>query len=203
MTSADTYVNITDFEWYMTVLVDLAYVSNVNVGEEIKERILDVTARVRGNFRPFVVQLMQRLLKDETFVANANEDGSCCEILYAASWVVGEYCQYVPSCGLVLLSSSTILRSLSSDSKKDMIDTLLNSALYQINNEISVVTLTAAVKVFAYFTAEAAEDWKLDLYNDAKDLVKKMTQTLSSCSSSPEVELQERVSDALLSRHPS
>ncbi|KAJ9117176.1 hypothetical protein QFC20_000319 [Naganishia adeliensis] len=174
MTSADTYVNITDFEWYMTVLVDLAYVSNVNVGEEIKERILDVTARVRGNFRPFVVQLMQRLLKDETFVANANEEGSCCEILYAASWVVGEYCH------------------LSANSKKDMIDTLLNPALYQINNEISVVTLTAAVKVFAYFTAEAAEDWKLDLYNDAKDLVAKMMQTLSSCSSSPEVELQER-----------
>lgn len=93
MTSADTYVNITDFEWYMTVLVDLAYVSNVNVGGEIKERILDVTARVRGNFRPFVVHLMQRLLKDETFVGNANEEGSCSEILYAASWVVGEYCQ--------------------------------------------------------------------------------------------------------------
>jgi hypothetical protein len=79
-----------------------------------------------------------------------------------------------------------------------MIDTLLNSALYQINNEISVVTLTAAVKVFAYFTAEAAENWKLDLYNDAKDLVAKMMQTLSSCSSSPEVELQERVSRSSL-----
>lgn len=200
MTSADTYVNITDFEWYMTVLVDLAYVSNVNVGEEIKERILDVTARVRGNFRPFVVQLMQRLLKDETFVANANEEGNCREILYAASWVVGEYCQYVldhmsgPSSPPIIDQ----LHSLSADSKKDMIDTLLNPALYQINNEISVVTLTAAVKAFAYFTAEAAEDWKLDLYNDAKDLVAKMMQTLSSCSSSPEVELQERVSRSFL-----
>lgn len=97
---------------------------------------------------------------------------------------------------LVMLTDT--LNSLSADSKKDMIDTLLNPALYQINNEISVVTLTAAVKVFAYFTAEAAEDWKLDLYNDAKDLVAKMMQTLSSCSSSPEVELQERVSRAFL-----
>jgi AP-3 complex subunit delta-1 len=93
MTSADTYVNITDFEWYMTVLVDLAYVSNVDVGEEIKDRILDVTARVRGSFRPFVVSLMLRLLKDETFVESARQEGNCSEILYAASWVVGEYCQ--------------------------------------------------------------------------------------------------------------
>lgn len=75
-----------------------------------------------------------------------------------------------------------------------MIDTLLNPALYQISSEISVVTLTAAVKVFAYFTAEAAEDWTLDLYNDAKALVTKMTETLAGCTSSSEVELQERVS---------
>lgn len=95
MTSADTYVNITDFEWYATVLVDLAYVSHVSVGEEIKDRILDVVARVRGNFRPFVVGLMMRLLRDQTFIAGAREEGSCGEILYAASWVVGEYCQYV------------------------------------------------------------------------------------------------------------
>jgi hypothetical protein len=75
-----------------------------------------------------------------------------------------------------------------------MIEALLNPILYQINNEISVVTLTAAVKVFAYFTAEAAEDWDLELYNDAKSLVANLMQTLSKCTSSPEVELQERVS---------
>ncbi|KAJ9123949.1 hypothetical protein QFC22_000740 [Naganishia vaughanmartiniae] len=174
MTSADTYVNITDFEWYTTVLVDLAYVSNVDVGEEIKDRILDVTARVRGNFRPFVVSLMLRLLKDDTFVESASQEGSCSEILYAASWVVGEYCH------------------LSKESKKAMIEALLNPTLYQISSEISVVTLTAAVKVFAYFAAEAAEEWNLELYNDARSLVASLMQTLSSCTSSPEVELQER-----------
>lgn len=97
MTSADTYVNVTDFEWYTSVLVDLAYVSHVNVGEEIKNRILDVVARVRGNYRPFVVGLLTRLLRDETFVSGAQEEGSCGEVLYAAAWVVGEYCQYVSS----------------------------------------------------------------------------------------------------------
>lgn len=84
--------------------------------------------------------------------------------------------------------------SLSTDSKKDMIDALLNPALYRISSEISVVALTAAVKVFAYFTAEAAEDWTRELFNDAKALVVKMTETLAGCTSSAEVELQERVS---------
>lgn len=75
-----------------------------------------------------------------------------------------------------------------------MIEALLNPILYQINSEISVVTLTAAVKVFAFFAGEAAEDWNLELYNDAKSLVTTLMRTLSGCATSPEVEVQERVS---------
>ena len=83
-----------------------------------------------------------------------------------------------------------------------MIDALLNPALYRISSEISVVALTAAVKVFAYFTAEAAEDWTRESFNDAKALVVKMTETLAGCTSSAEVELQERVSrDEVPPRH--
>jgi AP-3 complex subunit delta-1 len=90
ITSADTYSNITDFDWYMSVLIDLTYVSNVDVGEQIKDIILDVVARVRS-VRSNAVGLLARLLDDTSFLDNLGEECYCGEVIYAAAWVCGEY----------------------------------------------------------------------------------------------------------------
>lgn len=74
------------------MLVDLAYVANVDVGGQIRDQLVDVTARVRGA-RRYSVQLMVKLLCDDTFLANANEEGSCAEVLWAAAWICGEHCR--------------------------------------------------------------------------------------------------------------
>lgn len=87
--SQDTYDNITDFEWYLSVLVDLAYVARVDVGEQIKEQLLEVAGRVKG-IRRMAVGLMARVLSDEGFVEG---DESCKEVLGAAAWICGEYCK--------------------------------------------------------------------------------------------------------------
>jgi AP-3 complex subunit delta len=90
--SQDTYEYVTDFEWYLSVLVDLAYVAAVDVGAQICEQLMDVTARVRAA-RRYSVQLMVKLLCDETFLGNADSEGSCAETLWAAAWICGEYCR--------------------------------------------------------------------------------------------------------------
>ena len=92
--SQDLYDNVTDFEWYISVLVDLAYVARANVGAEIRDQLVDIAARVRG-VRGYVVQLMVKLLSDDTFLHNAADEGSCAEVLWAAAWICGEYCRYV------------------------------------------------------------------------------------------------------------
>ena len=92
--SDNTYENVDDFEWYLSVLVDLAYVASVDIGSQIRDQLVDVTARVRGA-RRFAVSLMVKLLCDDTFLANAGESGSCSEVLWAAAWICGEYCGYV------------------------------------------------------------------------------------------------------------
>lgn len=89
--SQDTYDNITDFQWYLSVLVDLAYVASVDVGAQIRDQLVDVVGRVRG-VRRWAVELMMRLLSDETFLLNAHEEGSCSEVLWAAAWICGENC---------------------------------------------------------------------------------------------------------------
>ena len=85
------YDNIVDFEWYLSVLVDLAYVAGVNVGEQIRDQLVDVTGRVRAA-RRYAVQLMVKLLSDDAFLFNAQEEGSCAEVLWAAAWICGEHC---------------------------------------------------------------------------------------------------------------
>jgi AP-3 complex subunit delta len=89
----DTYENVTDFEWYLSVLVDLAYIASVNVGTEIRDQLVDVVGRVRAA-RRYAVKLMVKLLNDESFLLNASDQGSCAEILWAAAWICGEYCRY-------------------------------------------------------------------------------------------------------------
>ncbi len=86
------YDNVTDFEWYISVLVDLAYVGRVNVGAEIREQLVDIAGRVRGAQR-YAVQFMLKLLTDDAFLRNAPEDGGCPEVLWAAAWICGEYCR--------------------------------------------------------------------------------------------------------------
>ena len=94
MCSQATYENVTNFEWYLSVLVDLAHVANVDIGSEIRDQLVDVVGRVRAS-RPYAVKLMYTLISDGSMLRNASAEGSCSEILWAAAWICGEYCQSV------------------------------------------------------------------------------------------------------------
>lgn len=93
MCARDLYANVDDFDWYISVLVDLAYVAKVDIGPRIRDQLIDVALRVKAA-RPYAVQVMAKLLMDDTFLVNSKDDGSCVEILSAAAWVCGEYCRY-------------------------------------------------------------------------------------------------------------
>lgn len=88
--SNDTYVNVTDFEWVISVLVDVAYVSNVDVGTEIKTMLLDIVGRVK-DVREYAVRTLEKVLGDDDLRERAaqgtGEDG----LLEAAVWICGEY----------------------------------------------------------------------------------------------------------------
>lgn len=89
--SRETYENVSNFEWYISVLVDLAHVANVDVGAEIRDQLVDIVGRVKG-VRRYAVQLMYTFLSDDAIIGNAAEGGSCSEVLWAAAWICGEHC---------------------------------------------------------------------------------------------------------------
>lgn len=94
--SQDTYDNVVDFQWYLSVLLDLTYVASVKVGNQIRDQLVDIVARVRGVKR-WAVELMTRLVRDDTFLSNSQEEGSCAEVLWAAAWICGENSRWCTS----------------------------------------------------------------------------------------------------------
>ena len=94
--SRDTYDNVVDFQWYLSVLLDLTYVASVKVGDLIRDQLVDIVARVRGVKR-WTVELMTRLVRDDTFLSNSQEEGSCAEVLWAAAWICGDNSRWCTS----------------------------------------------------------------------------------------------------------
>ncbi|KAJ1677798.1 AP-3 complex subunit delta, partial [Spiromyces aspiralis] len=97
-----SYSLITDFSWYVAVLVDLARVSLVNISELLCQKWVDVTVRV-VSVRERSVQMAVQLLKDLEFASTYGEETSCAGVLRAAAYIAGEYCRYQvqPDIGLL------------------------------------------------------------------------------------------------------
>lgn len=98
-----------DFAWYISVLVDLSYVTpaSIGIGALIRDQLLDVAVRVsNGGVRARTVELMTRLLGDDDMLRHVascdserdaveKEGGGEADVLWAAAWICGEYCQCV------------------------------------------------------------------------------------------------------------
>lgn len=83
-----SYLYVTNFEWYMTVLVELIQLeAGSKHGRLIAEQLLDVAIRVPV-VRQFAVNEMTNLL--DTFTVST-QSNSMYEVLYAAAWIVGEF----------------------------------------------------------------------------------------------------------------
>ncbi|GJE89511.1 AP-3 complex subunit delta [Phanerochaete sordida] len=175
--SQDTYEFVTDFEWYLSVLVDLAYVANVDVGAQICEQLMDVTARVRAA-RPYAVQLMAKLLNDDSFLVNADDDSSCAQALWAAAWICGEHCSEL------------------ADPQK-LLEPLLRPEVFRLAPETIAVYLQAAVKVFGAWAADLADDWNDEELPRVRGVVDTMIERVGAFAAHADIEVQERAANFL------
>ncbi|KAL0061526.1 AP-3 complex subunit delta [Marasmius tenuissimus] len=175
MCSQDTYDNVTNFEWYLSVLVDLAHVANVNVGAEIRDQLVDVVGRVRAA-RRYAVKLMHTLLNDDAILRNAQDEGSCSEVLWAAAWICGEFCGELAE-------------------PQKLIPLLLREEISRLQPDIIAVYLQAALKVFGYWGADLAQRWSEDDLEELKDLVRLVSTRMGEFITSPHIEVQERAAN--------
>ncbi|CAK4580479.1 unnamed protein product [Aphanomyces euteiches] len=89
--SINKYQNVSDFEWYLTILVQLAKVPGENAknAAEITRQLVDLAVRVKG-IRAMLVQKMVEFLLDEEALTGPGAQTTC-QVLYAAGWIIGEY----------------------------------------------------------------------------------------------------------------
>lgn len=137
--SQNDYALITNFEWYISVMVDLARVDGgTEHGSLIAIQLLDVAIRVE-TIRPYATSQMSVLLENsEMFSSNT----PVCEVLAAAAWIVGEFSEH-------LADKKKVLFSLVPDTRFPL--------------HIETAFLHNAAKIYSEIQGQMSEDEKIKL----------------------------------------
>ncbi|KAJ2580563.1 AP-3 complex subunit delta [Coemansia sp. RSA 1836] len=139
-----SYANVSNFEWYVAVLVDLVYTAGVDVGQLLSEKLLDVTVRVR-QVREFSVRLMRQMLSDRQLVSRASAGSSVAKVLCTAAYIVGEYCSLLPA------------------SSED-VALLLPPCLGNLDGEQQATFIQAAIKAYTNWLRDVAGYWSTEIW---------------------------------------
>ena len=103
MCNREKYTLISDFAWYISILLDLAVMQGSQHGKDVADSLIDISIRV-DTVRPYAVEAMLTLLLNETLILGKARE-TVAEVLKAAAWIVGEY--------------SSILNNISNDKATD------------------------------------------------------------------------------------
>ena len=87
------YQFISNFEWYVSVLVELAQIDGSKHGSLIASQMMDVTIRVES-IRLFSVKQMSLLLQNHHLLLSSQR-GCSTDVLFAAAWICGEFSEYL------------------------------------------------------------------------------------------------------------
>ncbi|XP_074316573.1 AP-3 complex subunit delta-like [Silene latifolia] len=87
--SQNYYEMVFDFDWYVSLLGDMARIPYCQTGEEIENQLVDIGLRVK-DARPELVNVGRDLVIDPALLGNPYLH----RILCAAAWVSGEYVEF-------------------------------------------------------------------------------------------------------------
>lgn len=92
--SQDHYQYITNFEWYLQVLIQLTRVEGTRLGKQIAFQLMDVTIRV-AVIRDMAAKQLAALLGNSHLQSGSNQKNGVCEVLYAAAYITGEFADHL------------------------------------------------------------------------------------------------------------
>lgn len=166
--SQESYQHVTNFEWYLTVLVELIQLEiGSKHGSVIAEQLLDVTIRVES-VRKFSVREMSLMIDN---FPNSSQTTTMYEVLYAAAWIIGEFSDQV-------------------DEPEDVLKKLLKERP-ELPGHIVAVFVQNSIKLFVKLLERHVNSGDA---NAIQSLVSLMDQRLGHFVSSGDIEVQERAS---------
>jgi AP-3 complex subunit delta-1 len=195
MCSRDTYGNITDFAWYIDVLVQLVRVSpstrhasikeekedterSDDIGAGIGHELQNVAIRVKS-VRSEAVDAAQSLIlvdrREQMFPASGNGGQG---VLEYAGWLVGEFANHLSQPEPVMTS-------------------LLHSNSLQLPSKTLAVYLQAVPKVFSSMAGNEQISWTPERKSLMSLLMARIIHFLEPLSTHPSLEVQERAVEYL------
>nr|CAD7424669.1 unnamed protein product [Timema monikensis] len=173
--SQNNYQYITNFEWYVSVLVELTRMEGSQHGCLVATQMLDVAIRVQA-IRQFAVQQMALLLDNAHFLTSGSAQRSTMsEVLYAAAWICGEFSEHL------------------SDPQATL-EAMLRGKVFTLPGHIQAVYVQNILKLFANILSTAEDQEDTDIINKLCEVV---AECLPQFVSSADLEVQERASSAL------
>ena len=177
--SQNDFQHITNFEWYITVLSELSRMEGGSKhGKLIASQLMDVAIRV-ASIRPFAVSQMALLIENHSvfFGTSSRNSESSCEVLYAASWICGEFSEH-------LQAPEETLKAL-----------FLSKAIGCLPGHILSIYLQNGMKLFSVIAGNLLEAEDQDSVEKVKELASYLEdKVLKDLVLSSDLEVQERAS---------
>jgi AP-3 complex subunit delta-1 len=168
MCSYKSYAHITNFEWYITVLVEMTRFDGTRHGGLIASQLLDVTIRVK-DVRPFSVKQMATIVENTHLFVSGTRNGVC-EVLYAAAWIVGEFSEYLSDAYPVM-------------------EALLHPHVTELPGHIQAIFVQNIIKLYASILVKAEADGFTESIEEVGAM---LVEKLPVFMQSGDLEVQER-----------
>lgn len=169
--SQESYQHVTNFEWYLTVLVELIQLETCSKhGSIIADQLLDVTIRVES-VRKFSVNEMVNLINS---FPHSSQTITMYEVLYAAAWLIGEFANEI-------------------EVPYEVLKLFLEER--SIPGHIQAVFVQNSIKIFTHLLEIEIINKDLQSLKNVTDL---MEQQLQNFVSNGDIEVQERASATLV-----
>ena len=170
--SHENYKYITDFGWYLEVLIKLTFVEGTRHGKMIGAQLMDVSIRVKVVRAAAAKQLVKLLGSESHLLTMGNQKNGVCEVLYAAAYVSGEFAELV-------------------ESPEDVMESLLLPHATSLPGHIQAVFVQNAVKLYSHISSKVAVDDEAGQEKLAA-VRAKMMENLQTFMESQDLEVQER-----------
>ncbi|XP_037789787.1 AP-3 complex subunit delta-1-like [Penaeus monodon] len=170
--SQNNYQYITNFEWYISVLVELCRMEGTQHGGLIANQLMDVAIRVVA-VREFTVGQMALLLDNaHVIVGPAAARSSIAEVLYAAAWICGEFSQLLAN-------------------PKATLESMVRGKVVSLPGHIQAIYVHNMLKLYAHIISTAEEEEDSEMIEEVTSL---LLEKLPVFVSSGDLEVQERAS---------
>ncbi|XP_074643854.1 AP-3 complex subunit delta-1-like isoform X2 [Tubulanus polymorphus] len=168
------YQYITNFEWYVSILVELTRIEGTKHGKLIASQMLDVAIRVQA-IRSFAVAQMAVLLENSHLLGSHSQRNGICEVLYAAAWICGEFSDLLPDPPATL-------------------DAMLKPKVTQLPGHIQSIYVQNLLKLYTQILIKAEEEENEEMIQQAgQTLIEKLPMFVQSA----DLEVQERACSVL------